>query len=80
MSADPAYVGGFADKEAILREFSIDSKELRGAKVHLAWYGYGYYDGEACVIFERAGKLYEVNGSHCSCNGLEGQWSPEETS
>jgi hypothetical protein len=21
-----------------------------------------------------------VNGSHCSCHGLEGQWEPEETS
>lgn len=23
--------------------------------------------------------LYEVNGSHCSCYGLEGQWEEEET-
>jgi hypothetical protein len=31
------------------------------------------------VIFEKDGKLWEVNGSHCSCYGLEGQWQPEET-
>lgn len=24
-------------------------------------------------------KYYEVNASHCSCYGLEGQWKPEET-
>jgi hypothetical protein len=44
----------------------------------LAWYGYGDYDGSAFVLFERDGKLYEVNGGHCSCYGLEGQWDPEE--
>lgn len=25
------------------------------------------------------GKLWENHGSHCSCFGFEGQWSPEET-
>lgn len=25
------------------------------------------------------GKLYEVNAGHCSCYGLENQWTPEET-
>lgn len=37
------------------------------------------YEGYALVIYERDGKLYEVTGSHCSCYGLEGQWTPEET-
>lgn len=23
--------------------------------------------------------LYEVNGGHCSCNGLSESWGPEET-
>jgi hypothetical protein len=32
------------------------------------------------VIYEKDGQLYEVHGGHCSCYGLEGQWSPEETS
>jgi len=31
------------------------------------------------VLFKRGGKLYDVNGSHCSCFGLEDQWLPEET-
>lgn len=38
------------------------------------------YPGDAFVLFERGGVLFEVNGSHCSCYGLEGQWKPEETS
>ena len=54
--------------------------ELRGSTIHLAWYGYGSYCGSSLVIYEKDGKLYEVNGSHCSCYGLEGQWKPEETS
>lgn len=41
-----------------------------------ASYGGGCYEGDALVIFEHEGTLYEVHGSHCSCNGLEGQWEP----
>ena len=29
------------------------------------------------MLFEQNGELYEVNGSHCSCYGLEGQWEPD---
>lgn len=36
------------------------------------------YEGEALVVFQRDGKLFEVNSSHCSCNGLF--WEEEETS
>jgi hypothetical protein len=49
------------------------------SEVLFASYGGAAYEGDALVIFERDGKLYEVNGYHCSCYGLEGQWSPEET-
>lgn len=49
------------------------------AKILLAWY-YTDNDGSAFVLLERDGKLYEVNGSHCSCYGLEGQFEPEKTS
>lgn len=42
------------------------------------------YDGEyecaALVVYRRYQKLYEVNGTNCSCYGLEDQWDPEETS
>ncbi len=47
--------------------------------VHYAYYQYRDYSGSALVLFSQGDKLYEVNGSHCSCYGLEGQWSPEET-
>ena len=53
--------------------------EFAGAEILLASYGTPAYEGYAFVLFRRDGKLYEVNGGHCSCYGLEGQWDPEET-
>lgn len=48
-------------------------------EILLAYYLYEDYSGTAFVLFKQNGKLYEVNGSHCSCYGLEGQWDPDET-
>lgn len=36
-------------------------------------------EGHAFVLYRKDGVLYEVNGWHCSCHGLENQWEPEET-
>jgi len=74
------YKGNFERKEDVFQEFDVSEKEQEGVNILLAWYGYGDYDGSAFVLFERDGQLYEVEGSHCSCYGLEGQWGPEETS
>jgi hypothetical protein len=73
------YFGSWSNKQDVIKDFCIDSKELDGAKVHIAWYGQGDYEGSAFVLFERDGQLYECHGSHCSCYGLEDQWGPEET-
>lgn len=43
-----------------------------------ASYGSANYSGDAWVLFEKSGELFEVNGGHCSCYGLEGQWNPEK--
>jgi len=53
--------------------------ELEGVNMLLASYGTPGCEGDAFVLFERDGKLFEVSGSHCSCYGLKGQWEPEET-
>ena len=75
------YFSNFDSKESISEAYQgTSAQDLLGATVHIAWYGYGSYCGSSIVIYEKNGKLYEVNGSHCSCNGLEEQWSPEETS
>lgn len=36
------------------------------------------YSGQAFVLFKQGGKLLFVEGGHCSCHGLEGQWKPDE--
>jgi hypothetical protein len=61
-------------KEAAPQDFPTDEQ------IVFASYGGGSYDGDAMVVYERDGALYEVNGGHCSCYGLEGQWKPDETS
>lgn len=74
------FVGQF-DKEAdILAEFAAPADALDGAVVLFAAYHYEDYSGSAIVVYMQNGKLYEVNGSHCSCNGLEYSWEPQETS
>jgi hypothetical protein len=60
-------------------DFEIDDAALDGVNVLLARYATGSYEGDAFVLFEKDGKLFEVNADHCSCYGLEGQLEPEET-
>lgn len=51
-----------------------------GAVLLFAYYTDEDYSGSAFAVFEAAdGALWEINGSHCSCYGLEGQWQPEQT-
>jgi hypothetical protein len=66
-------------QDGMLSDFNIGAEALEGAEVLFASYSYECYEGSAMVIFRKDGKLYEVNGGHCSCYGLEGQWEPEET-
>jgi hypothetical protein len=73
------YLEDFTSKQDIINEFNISPETLNGCNILFAWYEYESYTGTAFVLFEKDGNLYEVNGSHCSCYGLEGQWEPEET-
>lgn len=57
---------------------AIASDDFSGIHVLLAYYEVDGYEGDAFVIYKKNGKLYEVNGSHCSCYGLERQWEPSE--
>jgi hypothetical protein len=54
-------------------------KKYSGINILFCSYTYENYSGDAFVLFEQDGDLYEVNGDHCSCYGLEGQWEPEST-
>jgi hypothetical protein len=59
-------------------DFEEDIEYLQSLNILVASYTYECYEGDAFVLFEKDGKLYEVNGGHCSCYGLEGQFEPEE--
>jgi hypothetical protein len=74
------YFGNWSQLEDIAHGFEIDVKELEGIHVIAATYEHEAYEGYANVIFMKDGKYFEAHGSHCSCNGLEGQWDPQETS
>lgn len=61
-------------RAGMAEDFRI-SEVLLPSERNILFAGYwnGSYDGSARVLFRKDGKLYEVSGGHCSCNGLDGQ-------
>lgn len=78
VAVDSKYHGMFDNLEDVISNFSLSPSDLEEEDVIYATYDAEGYDGSAHVIFSQGNVLYEVNDSHCSCNGLE-NWSPEET-
>jgi hypothetical protein len=77
------YVGLFTSLEDVRREFAVgeDAPFPRDEQIIMAAYDVEGYEGSVLVLYRGDdGQLYEVNGSHCSCYGLEDQWEPEVTS
>lgn len=62
----------------VFESFSAKPEDYDGATILAAAYTYEDYSGSAMVLYEKDGKLFVNHGGHCSCYGLEGQWSPEE--
>jgi len=77
---EPVYLELFNNKEDLINEFRLKKNELDNINILFAVYEYANWSGTAFVLFEQDGELYEVNGDHCSCYGLEGQWIPEKAS
>ena len=74
------YFGLFTQKQDICSEFGVDQALLQDLDILFAAYTYEDYSGQALVVaVDKQGALFEVNGSHCSCYGLEGQWELEPT-
>jgi len=73
------YEGSFDGIDSIISNFEISKSDLDGVEILYAEYDNGNYEGSAWILFKKEGNLYEVNGDHCSCNGLEGQWEPTFT-
>lgn len=73
------YFGKWESKEDVAAFFDIELQEIEDCEIIFAEYIDEDYVGNAFVLYRKDKRLYEVNGNHCSCYGLEGQWEPEET-
>lgn len=71
-------------RSKICRDFEVDSLNLDRFQVLAAYMSEGMWgcDSSAWLLLrDRNSKaLFEVHGSHCSCYGYEGQFTPELTS
>lgn len=73
------YQGEFTCWNDVVREFAPGSDFKEPSQVYLAVYNLGNYEGYAEVIWRQGRKYYLLEGSHCSCYGLEETgWDPEE--
>ena len=70
------FFGDWSDIEDVARDFCDDS--ILDYNIIAAGYFYECYEGSAYVLAEKDGQLFEVEGGHCSCYGLEEQWEPGE--
>lgn len=80
---------GFWEKDGykeLLSDFStvygmgMRAPDISDDDVLFAFYTSHCYGGRAFVLVSKNKELFEVNGYHCSCNGLEDQWELEPTS
>lgn len=74
------FKGIFESNKDIIKQFEIEPSILENINILFAGYDCWDYQGQTYVIYESQDKLYLVIGSHCSCNGIEGLWDPEEIS
>ncbi len=83
LKQEPVYLHNWGSKFDVLASFTgfyMYEGKYKDVNILFASYSESNYSGDAFVLLEKSGKLYEVNGSHCSCYGLEDQWELEETS
>lgn len=70
--------------EKCLIEIDMVADTLEKYDILIAYESVGNWgcDSSSWFLFKdkSSGQLYEMHGSHCSCNGFEGQFDLEETS
>lgn len=74
----PVFIGDLTSPETVFEEFGVEDK----TGINILFVAYDLYrdlEGKIFVLFEKDGKLHEVNGHHWSYPGLLGEWEPEET-
>lgn len=73
------FYGDWESEADVCRDFEIHVADVPGVILYAA-YAVESYEGNARVVGRRPdGTLWIIEGSHCSCRGLEGQWEPDET-
>lgn len=72
------YRNGFDNWSDVQNAYQTSDTE-EGKVVLFADYEQGNYEGWSTVVWSDHRGYWLVEGSHCSCYGLEGQWNPEET-
>lgn len=65
---------GFDDWANVVSQF--EAGDVPEPDFVYAIYSTPAYEGHATVIFRRGNEWFEAGGGHCSCYGLEGQWTP----
>lgn len=74
------FFDNFNCAQDVFDAYNVSESDQANIEFLYAQYSYEDYSGSSHVIFFQDGELLEAYGSHCSCSGLEGQWSPEITS
>lgn len=74
-----ADLAGMPHEEVVSVLAEAFQADLSGVRLLIAYMSEGSWGcgSSAFVLFDKGGALFEVNGSHCSCYGFEGQWEPE---
>ena len=67
----------------IVADYEVDRAVVDKFDILVAYESVGSWGCDSSSWFllrdRETGKLFEINGSHCSCYGFEGQFEPEET-
>lgn len=70
-------------KKHIRSSYETDSENVNDFEFLIAYESVGSWGCDSSSWFlmknKNTGELFENHGSHCSCYGFEGQWSPEST-
>lgn len=67
----------------IARDYAVGLNSVQCYEILIAYESVGDFGCDSSSFFlvrDASGQWFEIHGSHCSCNGFEGQWTPEETS
>ena len=73
------YIDLFSDWSEVKRNFSRDVPEIEPKYVYASYTETSDYSWDAFVVIGNNKRDFQVvEGGHCSCYGLEGQWEPTD--